>query len=97
MTIAHAGILWSAIPKLIQAQLICKTAEGGYSIGDVLIINPAINSNSVFAGHSLVIDATNINVRYGFDSDAYLIMSKTDGQSFGITNANWRLVISAWA
>ncbi|MER9658563.1 hypothetical protein [Mesorhizobium sp. M0159] len=97
-TITNAGALTLAHglgvqPKLYIAFLQCATAELGYSIGDEI---PLTSENSSNKGVSLVADATNINVRFG--STTMSILNKTTGGGNGaFTNANWRLVVRAWA
>lgn len=94
LIIAH-GL--SVSPKLMQARLICKTAEHNYSINDEIIVSPfatdAVNSYGV----SLVPDNTNINIRYGNVAGVFLILNKTTGTVASITAANWRLIVRAWA
>lgn len=89
-------------PKLIQAELICKTAEHGYAVGDRVVINPAINpanaSGSQY-GHSLILNSTSIVVRYGTGGSgiSYVITNALTGAGAGLLNANWRLVVRAYA
>jgi hypothetical protein len=96
LTLAH-GL--GVAPSLIQARIICKTAEHGYSINDELFINPGANPSgtTLNKGHSIVPDATNLNVRYGSNSQAYAITNKTTGAAVVTTNANWKLILKAWA
>jgi hypothetical protein len=94
LTLAHGlGVK----PKLYLAVLQCTTAEGGYSIGDEVKINP--NTNQQGSGNNglsiFIPDATNIGVRYG--SGVIPIFNKTTGNLFNVTPANWRLVVRAWA
>lgn len=103
-TITSAGSLvlahsLSVTPTLIQARLICKTAQAGYSIGDEVIINLAGNDPGATnnRGLSIVPDATNINIRYGSDTFSFSILRKDTGAAATITNTNWRLIIKAWA
>ncbi|MER9755406.1 hypothetical protein NKJ46_18450 [Mesorhizobium sp. M0166] len=97
-TITNAGALTLAHglgvqPKLYIALLQCATAELGYSIGDEI---PLSSENSSNKGVSMVADATSINVRFG--STTMSILNKTTGGGNGaFTNANWRLVVRAWA
>jgi hypothetical protein len=96
LTIAH-GL--SNTPYLIVPYLINKTAEFGYSIGDEVMVNVAGNdpNGANDRGISIVPDGTNVNVRYGLTASPFAIMDKTTGLAQGITNANWRLIIRAWA
>lgn len=95
LTLAH-GL--GAQPKSYAAFLLNVTAEGGYSIGNELAINPGINTDTgPGRGVSLVPDATNINVRFGSDgSYCIAILRKDTGATFGINAANWKLIIRAW-
>lgn len=94
LTLAHSlGVL----PKLYMAVIICQTAELGYSIGDEVQVNPSVHGSSAESrGLSLVPDATNINVRFG-SGTVMDVINKTTGGVGGITAANWKLVIRAWA
>lgn len=97
LTIAHS---LSSTPELVQLHIINKTAELNYSIGDVLLINPAgnaIGSTSQDYGNSVVLDSTNVNIRFGADTAVYEVLNKTSGVSAAITPANWKLVVKAWA
>jgi phage-related tail fiber protein len=95
-TITSAGSLTLAHglgkkPGLLMTSLVCLTAEAGYSVGDEVFVSQA--------AQSLVPDATNINVRFGSTAGtSYSVMHKTTGVTpTGITNANWQLVVRAWA
>jgi len=101
-TITSAGSLTiphglSASPLLIQARLICKTAEIGYSIGDEVVLSmygsDAVNS----FGASVVIDTINIDIRYGSHANVFLLINKTTGAVSSITLANWKLIVRAWS
>ena len=95
LTISH-GL--GASPSLIQLRLICKTANLNYSVDDEVIINPASNdANSTAArGISTVLDATNIDLRYGSNANTFVVFDKTTGVANAITNANWKLIVRAW-
>lgn len=94
LTLAH-GL--SAEPSLIQLYLVNVTAEHGYSSGDKVLINPILSDGATSRGIVIVPDATNINVRFGNNGNSYTVLSKADGTGQAITNANWRLVVRAWA
>lgn len=96
LTLAH-GL--STNPELIQARLICKTADVGYSIDDEVIINSSGSTpgGGTNRGLSIVPDSTNINVRFGSDALPISILNKTTGAGTTVINANWRLIIKAWA
>jgi len=95
LTIAHG--FTTGIPTRITAHLVNKTAEGGYSIGDKLIIHvgqqsSAANNN---LGTSVVVDSTNLNVRFGNNSGVFNILNKTTGVQLNITAVNWKIVLEA--
>lgn len=92
LTLAHS---LGAMPTLLQMRLKCVTGEHGYSAGDeVLAWNGDANAGR---GASVVPDATNINIRYGNDANTFNVNNKTTGASAAITNANWSMIIRAWA
>lgn len=88
LTIAH-GL--GAVPNFITTILVCQTAELGYSIGDQTIINPALDTNNLNKGQSIVIDATNLYIRFGNDASVFSLVNKTTGDTGGITAANWKI------
>lgn len=84
-----------AAPTLLMIDLVCITAEFGYSIGDLLNINPATNNNNAAgSGISVTSDTTNIYITYGGQIG---IIHKSSGAGENITAANWKLVVSAWS
>lgn len=91
-TIAH-GL--GAAPKLIQVLLICKTAEQGYSIGDTVVWGAFWQAQD--RGLSVGGDATNIAYRYAAQNTPFSYLNKSTGASSALTNANWRVIIKAWA
>lgn len=95
LTLAHGlGVK----PKLYKAYLQCTTAEGGYSIGDEVSFNDHYQAGlDVAGGISVVPDATNLNVRFGSNANLASMINKTTGARFFLTNANWKLVLRAWA
>ncbi len=84
----------SSQPKIVQFILVCKTAQHNYSIGDEIVIPATGMEGAASRGLSVVVDATNITIRYS--SGNIVIINKTTG-ALGITTAaNWRLVVKAW-
>lgn len=94
LSLAH-GL--AAKPSVVIATLVNVTGELGYTAGDEVMINPGINVNSSNSkGLSLVLDATNIVVRFGSNATNSIdIVRKDTGAIAAIVNANWRLVIKA--
>lgn len=96
LTLAH-GL--GVAPSLVFPVLICKTAEFGYSVGDII---PAPLGTSTAGddtrGASVEIGGTtNILVRYNTAGQVFSVVHKTSAGTVGLTNANWRLIMRAWA
>lgn len=93
LTLAH-GL--GSEPVMVQAFLVCQTAEYGYSANDVVAMNPSENAaaNASF-GHSIEVDSTNLNIRFGASTGVYQILNKTSGAIQTITAANWRVKFKA--
>ncbi|MCK5602184.1 hypothetical protein KAR91_09955 [Candidatus Pacearchaeota archaeon] len=103
-TITASGVLTlphslSSSPELIQARIICKTAQHGYSIGDEALVSCFGESSATTSnyGMSLVPDDTNLNIRYGAQSQVFFLVPKGGGGGIAINPANWKLIIRAWA
>jgi hypothetical protein len=94
LTLAH-GL--GAIPSLIQCQLVCQSADLNYSTNDVLLIGTGESSDGANYGLSIVPDSTNINVRFASTAGTFWAVNKTTGVRASIANANWKLVVKAWA
>jgi len=99
-TITAAGLLTlahglGAKPKVLEAVLVCKTAEYNYSVGDEVLT--ALDAASVSRGASCVWDATNINIRFGSSATTFYLLDKTTGAIQATTNANWKLIVRAYA
>ena len=92
LAVAH-GL--SASPKLVTMELICKTAESGYSIGDVLEF-PATAGTITDVGHygvGIKKDSTNLDVKFmGF----LRIASFSGSSSVDITPSSWRAIFRAY-
>lgn len=92
LTLAH-GL--AAVPTLLQIRLKCTTGEHGYSINDEVIV--AVGEQPSNRGVSVVPDATNVVIRYGSNANAFNVNDKSSGASAAITNANWQMIVRAWA
>lgn len=92
LTIPH-GL--GSIPSLVQMQLICKTAEFGYSIGDILLmpIAPDLSNH----GLSAEINTTNILVRIGSNTSPIILNDANSGIGVEISNGFWKIIVKAWA
>lgn len=91
LTLAHGmGI----VPKLVNLQAVCQTAEGNYATSDVVYdVGASITGN---VGVAVYADATNVYCRVGSTNFANMI-NKTTGASFVPTLANWKLRVRAFA
>lgn len=96
LTLAH-GL--GAAPTLIQLRLKCTTGEHGYSINDEVIINPHEQdpAGTSSRGVAIVVDATNLNLRFGSTAGTFGLLHKTTGVGAVITNGSWALIVKAWA
>lgn len=91
-TLAH-GL--TVAPAMIEVFLVCITAELGYSIGETIVWGTFWQSQE--RGLAVSFDSTNINYRYVAQATPFSYVHKTTGASAALTNANWRVVIRAWA
>ncbi len=93
LTLAHGlGVQ----PKHYAAFVQCVTAEFGYSIGQEMPMTIEYGGTAASA-MAIVPDATNINIRFGNASPVFAAANFTTGAQVSLTNANWKLVVRAWA
>ena len=86
------------VPTLVILQLVCKTTEAGYAVGDV--IQCGASGYNVGFGTVARSDATNVKVTIG--ASGFNTVNATTGASVNFASAagkltNWKLVITAWA
>lgn len=96
LTLAHG---MGVMPALVQARLKCLTAELGYSIGDEVMVDffGGYQGGNTGQALSVVPDATNLNIRYGGAANVFGLPNKTTGIIANATNANWAMIVRAWA
>jgi hypothetical protein len=82
-------------PTLCQGYLVNVTGEAGYTTGQ--IVQVPLGDSSANRGVSAVLSSTAVVVRYGSDASAFQIPHATTGATTAITNANWNLIVRAWA
>lgn len=84
-----------AEPGSMQAYLVCKTAELGYSVGDKVKLGGAAwdGAGSDLYGVQLAKNSTSIFV--SFANHVPYIARKTGGTGVYVTAANWRVVVEA--
>jgi hypothetical protein len=70
LTLAH-GL--GVVPKQVTGELVCKTSEFGFSIGQVINCSLTIISTSALdnKGISMAKDATNLTGRFGNNASAF--------------------------
>lgn len=88
-----------AVPKLVTGELVCKTAEQGYSIGQIIGAQIWFYSDSAVdnKGVTFVRDAFNLTGRYGSNAIVFSANHFTTGTGIPLTNTSWRLIVRAWA
>lgn len=95
LTLTH-GL--GAVPKLIRAELVCVTNDGSHLAGEIVELGdgyiPASSLSSI--GHEVKKSSTEIKVIFGNATTVYLAKTAA-GASESLTNANWRLIVRAWA
>lgn len=99
-TITTAGALTlphnlGGTPNLFQCSLVCKVAEGGYSIDNEVFI-PIMYIDTTSRATSLTADSTNIYIRYANAVYVFVLIDRITGSKFAAINANWRFVVRAW-
>jgi len=97
LTLAH-GL--SAVPLLIQGHMVCKTTDAGYAADDTVIVTfdsgSTATANSY--GWACYFDSTNVYIRMGSVANFPILANKGTGvQDAGLTLANWKLVVRAFA
>ena len=96
LSLAH-GL--GGVPTLMSAELICQTAEHGYSINDIVPITLNTQDASTTSSRGVVVvpDATNLNIRFASMANTIGLLNKSTGAATGVvTNANWQLRMRAW-
>lgn len=80
------------IPK-VQAYLLCKVAEGGYSVGQYVPIKPDYSYIGAVGGMALALSATTCDGRFGSHTTPFDLVRLDTGAQVYLTNANWRLIL----
>ena len=103
-TITAGGLLtlphgMAVAPKLIELMLVCKTADAGYSVGDVVraVTVGGVDQNASARGMGVVADATNVKIRFGTMATPICLLNASGSTSATITIASWKLLVRAYA
>ena len=93
ITLTHS---LGSIPKLLLAELVCKTTDVGYAVGDRIPFTTVMGSSAAAARViGISYNATQITISY--DATAMILENKSGGSTTQITPANWRVIVRAWA
>lgn len=100
-TITTAGTLslthgLGEAPKMLRVTLVCKTTQGNYAVDDEVEWG-LVGDAAADRGVVLVPNTTTIYVRYANNATVFGLPDKTTGTTLNLTNANWRMVVRAWA
>lgn len=100
-TITSAGLVTLAhglgvAPAIVMFRLKCTTTDGGYSIGDEVIMPPTANSDANNnKANTVYVDGTNVYVRFSNQTNCFTLGNKATGVAFGADNASWELYVEA--
>lgn len=101
-TITSAGLITfthglGEQPKIVQFELVCTTAEGGYSIGDVVPVHVNNTTTGANRFNGCRMTTTQLLFRYSSEAACFVLSNATSGAAFNATNASWRLRARAFA
>lgn len=85
-----------ALPKLMQAYYVCKTAINGYAVGDHVPIYQGTENYNGNDSPAMIMSATEIKVRTGTDALMNSISPNGTGRTV-YTGTNFDLMVRAWA
>lgn len=96
LTLTH-GL--GAVPKLVVAEVVCKTAENGFSVGDVITMPAHQSSSSVLDSYGMSVrrTSTQLLIRVGVDGGPITAIRADNGSAVNLTFGNWRLILRAFA
>jgi len=83
-------------PKFVVASLVCITSESGYISGQEFSVHHTVMQPDN-RGVSVIFDATNLNVRFGSEPVVFTGLNPTTGAITTLTNANFKLILRAFA
>lgn len=87
-------------PSRVYVELVCKTAEDGWGVGDTTEAHLNSTSDSSGGGDSsyntVYYDDTNVYLRFSSQAACFITGHKSSGSPVSLTNSNWRVVVRAW-
>lgn len=86
-----------ASPKMFTAELLCKVAENGFTAGQRTPVAWWGENVTQAANMQLTYDATKIYGRFGTYAQVFQPLNFGTGAFSNPTNANWRLILRAYA
>ena len=86
LTLAHS---LGVVPLRVWYDLVCVTAELGYTAGQRLVSQSVTGKNGSGPAMTIVPDATNLNIRFSNGSPVFQICRFDTGAQVNIINANW--------
>lgn len=104
---SHAGFVTTqhtllhglgVVPEFVTMEYRCEVAEGGYTIGDIVVANvhAADQQNGASTGWSMIIDNLNINLAFDYNNGASL-HEWNGNNNFRLNNTNWSFRIRGYA
>lgn len=93
LTLAH-GL--GAAPALIALQLVCQSADAGWSAGDIVHVGTNNTTGGATTFNSVYSTATNVLVRFSDSASCFNLANKATGGSAALDNTKWKLRVRAW-
>ena len=84
-TLSHS---LGTIPKAIQIELVCITANNGYSVGDIHVLS----SGERYANWGVaLINVTSSTIKWGIYSAGIVFRNESNSSSSGAATSQWRI------
>ncbi|MGL4309049.1 MAG: hypothetical protein ACRCSU_01080 [Paracoccaceae bacterium] len=101
-TITSAGLVTGAaithnlgiLPKAVKFLLTCTTTDAGYSVADVISVDPHNNSTATDNRfNSITLTDTLATIRLTDTANVFVTAHKTTGAATALTNSSWTLAV----
>jgi hypothetical protein len=83
------------VPNNWEFFVICKSAELGFSVGDVSKVNQNANTTSG-AGRGVLATPNSSNMNIKYTNNVPYVYRKDNGVNAAITAGSWKLIVKAW-